>query len=652
MRLFVRQVAVSGHPFELRDVDAPIVSEICRRLDGIPLALELAACRVAVYGIAGTASLLDSQFRLLWHGRRTALPRHQTLSATLDWSYHLLSGSEQLTLRRLSVFVGVFSLEAALDVVGMNADPAEVAEAIATLAEKSLVTLDLSGAMHYRLLDTTRAYALQKLVESGEHLQIARRHCEHITYALERFNATVWAPLSPEGANYFGANLGNARAALEWSFSEHGASFNGAKLTAAAAVFFLRLTLLPECITWTERALAALDPVEQGTRLELQLQSCFALSLLCVKGSVPAAHTAVVRALALAENLSDTPTQLLLMHWIWRWQVRSADYRGLAELTARFKAVASQIEDPMAEAIAHAVVATTCFFVGDIREVPDRVRIAVAVPVHSSIFNAASFGYHNNIGVRNILGHCSWILGYPDQALLRSGEIIKEALDCADPIAIAFVLAHNLLVYLWTGDWVAAEQLIDHLTGHTAKHQLSTYSRIAAGWQGCLALLRGDLPRGIQLVRTTLVALRAEGHQLHSPQMGAVLAEGLARAGQDELAYATVCEWVAWSESRGSLCDVMELLRVKGEILISMTPGDTRKGEECLLHSLRLAEEQSALSLELRSGMSLARLWGDKGLVEKALELLVPIHARFTEGFETRDLVAATTLLAELRSRS
>ena len=218
VQLFVKQVAHSGHAFELTDADAPIVAEICRRLDGIALALELAAARVGVHGVQGTASLLDKQFRLLWRGRRTALPRHQTLSATLDWSYNLLSRTEQLVLRRLAVFVGGFSLEAALDVVAESLGPAELTETLATLVDKSLVTSDRTAAMRYRLLDTTRAYAWQKLTESGEDLKIVRRHCEHMIHALEQFGATIWAPPSPESIHFFVSNLSNLRAALEWSF--------------------------------------------------------------------------------------------------------------------------------------------------------------------------------------------------------------------------------------------------------------------------------------------------------------------------------------------------------------------------------------------------------------------------------------------------
>src|ERR1700683_2108843 len=297
VQLFVEQVAASGYAFELNDEDAPTIAEICRRLDGIALALELAASRVGVHGVQAIASLLENEFRLLWRGRRTALPRHQTLRATLDWSYNLLSETERLTLRRLAIFVGAFSLEAALAVVGEDLDPAEVTETLATLVDKSLVALDTTATMRYRLLDTTRAYARQKLAESGEHATIARRHGEYFTYCLERFKVSAALASSRAAINFFVENLGNVRTALEWSFSEHEDSEIGVRLTAAAAPLFLELTLLGECNAWSERAMRDLDSASRGTRLELELQACFGFALLYTKGSVLAAHSALVRAL-------------------------------------------------------------------------------------------------------------------------------------------------------------------------------------------------------------------------------------------------------------------------------------------------------------------------------------------------------------------
>src|SRR4030081_3804860 len=177
VQLFAERAAADGSGFELNDAEAPIVGKVCRRLDGIALALELAAGRVGVYGIKGIASLLDSPCRLLWHGRRTALPRHQTLSAMLDRSYKLLDESERAILRGLSVFVGAFSLEAAQFVVaGDSFEREEVAEAIAGLVTKSLVAVETNrtGTL-YRLLDTTRAYVLAKMIDSGERNTIAQR---------------------------------------------------------------------------------------------------------------------------------------------------------------------------------------------------------------------------------------------------------------------------------------------------------------------------------------------------------------------------------------------------------------------------------------------------------------------------------------------
>src|ERR1700689_2290175 len=136
VQLFMERAAASGHGAALSDIDAPIVARSCRRLDGVALAIELVASRVGILGIRGTAQLLDNHFSLLWHGRRTALPRHQTLNAMLDWSYSLLSEREKVVLRRLSIFVGGFTLQAA----GSVASHTDVDEAGAIDAVVNLVT--------------------------------------------------------------------------------------------------------------------------------------------------------------------------------------------------------------------------------------------------------------------------------------------------------------------------------------------------------------------------------------------------------------------------------------------------------------------------------------------------------------------------------
>src|SRR6202043_1273156 len=169
IRLFVERAHAAAPSFSSDARALAAMAGICRRLDGIPLAIELAAARAATLGIEGLAARLDDRFRLLAGGRRTALPRHQTLRATLDWSYELLTEPERVVLRRLAIFAGGFTMQAASAVAADDEiAAAEVVDCVANLVAKSLVTTEGDGSVaRYRLLDTTRAYASEKLDESG-----------------------------------------------------------------------------------------------------------------------------------------------------------------------------------------------------------------------------------------------------------------------------------------------------------------------------------------------------------------------------------------------------------------------------------------------------------------------------------------------------
>jgi predicted ATPase/DNA-binding winged helix-turn-helix (wHTH) protein len=181
VQLFVERAAASHDTFELTDADAPFVADLCNRLDGMPVAIEIAAGRVNSFGVAELASRLDDRLRLLMRGRRTALTRHQTLHATLEWSYQLLSETERRTLRGLAMFAGIFTWNAAAAVLRESYSGAdEVFDSVTDLIAKSLVSASVEkGVSFYRLLDTTRAYALLKLAESGEKNDLARRHAQH-----------------------------------------------------------------------------------------------------------------------------------------------------------------------------------------------------------------------------------------------------------------------------------------------------------------------------------------------------------------------------------------------------------------------------------------------------------------------------------------
>ena len=202
VQLFVQRVAARAASVVLTDEEAPFVAEICRKLDGIPLAIELAAGQVAAVGIKNTAARLVSRLELLKLSHRTAVPRHRTLKATLDWSYDLLSEAERIVFRRVAPFVGHFTLDGARHVVGeLGVGAEEIFDAIAGLVEKSLIATRIDEAQaQYRLLDTTRAYALGKLEEHAEVDVVFHRHAECVAGYLESQRAGLLALSKAESA--------------------------------------------------------------------------------------------------------------------------------------------------------------------------------------------------------------------------------------------------------------------------------------------------------------------------------------------------------------------------------------------------------------------------------------------------------------------
>ena len=237
VRLFVERAAFALPAFKLSDINAPTVVKICQRLDGIPLAIELAAARVKALPIESIASRLDDRFRLLTGGSRTALPRQQTLRALIDWSHSLLSEPERILLRRLSVFSSGWTLEAGEAVcAGDGIGALDVVDLLAHLVDKSLVLLDEELA-RYRLLETIRQYAREKLLDSGEGAQVRSRHLGFYVRLGKEFSSEILGPGETLWLNRLELEHDNVRRAIEWSL-ESADALSGMRLTAALHLFW------------------------------------------------------------------------------------------------------------------------------------------------------------------------------------------------------------------------------------------------------------------------------------------------------------------------------------------------------------------------------------------------------------------------------
>ncbi|MBR0692750.1 winged helix-turn-helix domain-containing protein [Bradyrhizobium lablabi] len=647
-QLFIERISENLSGFELGEHEAPLVAEICRRLDGIALAIELAAGRVNAYGIAGTASLLDSRFSLLWRGRRTAIPRHQTLSAALGWSYDLLPAVESATLRRLSVFVGPFTLEAAIKVTSYDGiSEAEAVEAISNLLSKSLIATSAAGpSLRYRLLDTTRAFAADKLAGSGESDQAARAHAEYFRDLLNSIAIKSAGPQSGGGFLPYADHLSNVRAALDWSFSDRGDRTIGMDLAASAAQFFIELSLLTECYSWTNQALAASEKHALDSRREMQLQTALGVSIMFTQGNTEAVHSAFTRSLHLAEELSDLHWQLWLLRGLHIYLTRIGDFHGALRTGEQGKAVARKLNDPASTLNVEWMLGVAHHLIGHQDKAVGLCESAMVQNPGLQRLNIGHLGYDDRIVALVALARGLWLIGRPDRAIEVARYTVREAEQLEQPLTLGIALIWTIYVFLWVGDWVSAESMIERLVDHSARHFLGPYQAVGVGQKGELLLRRGDIPGGLDHLRRSQATLYATRHRIMTTVFATAQAEAMTLAGQLAAALRVIDEAIVQIGNHGESFDMPEMLRVKGDILARS--GRFAEAESCLGKSLDLARRQCALGWELRGALTLGRHWQDRGRGEEARALIEPLCARYEEGFESLDMVRARDFLAGL----
>jgi predicted ATPase/DNA-binding winged helix-turn-helix (wHTH) protein len=651
-QLFMERLAAGGHTAALSDADAPVVATICRRLDGIALAIELAASHAGALGIGGIAELLDNRFSLLWQGRRTALPRHQTLNAMLDWSYNLLSERERVVLSRLSVLVGNFTLEAARFVVSeMDSDEAGAAAALQGLTGKSLIsTTAVHGLTYYRLLDTTRAYAGARLVEQGEANRIARRHASFFSRFLQH-DEGVQSRFGEQDLSGHATHIGNVRAALEWAFSDDGDVALGAELATWAAPLFIGLSLLEECDRWCERALACLQDAARGTRQEMILQEALAFSAMFTSGNSDQVRAALERGLALEEAIGDRRHQLQLLYGLYRLLMRLVDFRGALQIAQQTAAFAESVQEPGSLLVADFMFSTCHHFMGDQAAAQSYGERGMARAAEPGTVVPNFFGLDYDVYAPISLARTLWLRGFSDRARGMSRTAIDEAAS-RDPLTVCVALSSGAPVFLWSGDFRTAGDQIDRLIAHAGRHSIEPYRASGIGLKGMLAIARDDAEVGVDLLRTAMAILSAKKLNYYLTLFAGTLADGQRISGQAEEGLLTVNGAISRSRDCGSTFDLPELLRIKAQILAAIPRYGSAAAIGCLTEAIEVARKQSALALELRSTMVLARFLSESGQRDQARRELALVYDRFTEGFQTVDLRQAHTLIEDLQSRS
>ncbi len=652
VELFVERAISITEEFQLTDGDAPVAADICRQLDGIALAIELAAGRINAFGMRGVAKRLDDRFRLLTGGRRTALPRHQTLSATLDWSYEILPERERALLRRLAVFVGGFTLES-VGAVAADSDllPSDIPDLMAELVAKSLVSAETAGGVvAYRLLDTMRAYAVKKLQESEESASIPQRHAEYFQWLFERALTEWESRPAAEWLSSYGREIDNLRAALDWAFSPNGDTEIGMALTVGAIPLWFQRSSTDECRLGVERALSRAETGasrDAHARQIMQLYLALGLSRTFTIGLAPQAAAAWMKAFEIAESLNDREFELEALWGLWFCHIGTGEYGAALEVAQKFCGLAETAPDLL---IGDRLMGVPLHCLGQhtsARHRIERLLDSDPVPVNSS--QGVRFRFGQPMAARVILAQMLWLQGFPDQAADAARSSVDEARATGHAISICDAIAQAACpIAMFIGDLAAAEQAVTMLIDQSSVHALGPWSVLGRCWKAALLVKSGELDVGLPLLRSAIEELREVRFAFYHSKFLGLFAEGLASAGDFKQGLSVIDGALARCEQKAEHWYIAELLRIKGAILMQCVDPDLARAEEHFLRSLDWARRRDALSWELRTATSLARLRRIQGRAAEARTDLAAVHDRFSEGFATTDLRTAKALVAEL----
>jgi predicted ATPase len=648
VQLFLSRATAVAPRLGLDGSTGPLIADICRRLDGIPLAVELAAARVATLGLEAVAAGLGDRFALLKGGRRTALPRHQTLLAAFDWSYNLLTPEERSILCRLAVFTGAFTIEAAARITDDMALPRdERAECVARLYARSMLALSRSEtAPVYSLLETTRAYAMRRL--EGEGAQDVAK-LQHATFQLEQVRAAVDAPRPEAGSDRARRErvlLDELTAALDWCFSPHADADLGLALTLAAIPLWIRMTLLEVCKSRIGVAMEQLRVRERDDgEIEVQLLTAQATVLQNSEGPSPEVTRIWERARALAEG-ANRPDLLLRTLWgLWIDARNGGRHREALQRAWDYRATVLQYGPGEDEPTAERLVGMSLLIAGECAAAQEHCRRAMEALIQQG-GSTARFPFFAAHGSAARFQHalCLWLRGFPSQAL----QIVKEECAPGQPGPLSLHLCIVLIqlacpVAYLCGDQTLFGSFVAMLLESASEHRLQVWLARGHCWEGVLHITGGALETGLQILSEALETFPGGGGGFQHVWFLGELARGLSEAGQHAASLTTIEDALARADRGGELWCRPELLRLRGTALLRM--GSVPAAEASFREALSEAGRQGALSWELRAATSLAQLLASSGSEGQARDLLRQTLQRFSEGHETADLVRASQLL-------
>lgn len=606
VQLFLDRMAAAGGATELRQGEIDLAAEICRRLDGMALALELTAARAASHGLSRTLELLQQRFGIHWGGRRTALPRHQTVLALHDWSYNLLSPDEKLVLRRAGWLSGPFTAEAASKISRIETD-----DVLDSLADKSLISrvLSANGALRYRLAETTKAYALDKLhCDPPEVERVARAHAEYFLDLL-RVHAQKADPFHLSGiSKILPEALANVRSAINWCYSEAGDPELGAQLVAYSSPLFLELSLLEECFRWSDRALSSLPSVMMDEVAEALLHQARAVSGIIVREARDIVTASFERALEIADSLGNLRLRLEIIAGFNIFLMRAGNCYAGARIADAAETACMGSSDVVAgrlvlwmKGICHAYNGD---FIGARRVLEESCPVGGSVDLDLTLVVFTQF-----IRAKVQLARVQLLQGDGRRSEITARDAIDSAAAYSHPIPLCIALAYAASNAIWKGDLAVANGMIERLAEVSQRHSLAAFHAVSKGLSGEVRVRQGSAAEGVTMLVSAIEVMTSRNHEHMLVSFHAALAEAYAALGEVSHAIRHIETAISTARTGGEIFQMSDLLRIRGTLLISgPLDGHMDEGNADLRKAYETACDSGNSLHELRAATTLRRM--------------------------------------------
>jgi predicted ATPase/class 3 adenylate cyclase len=653
VRLFLERARQAQPSFVLTEENAAAVAEISVRLDGLPLAIELAAARLKLFSADELRDRLRSNLELLGRGPRDLPARQRTLRSTIGWSYELLDEEERAVFRLLAVFSPT-RVEAVEEVVASldSIRDVDVVDALTSLVDKSLVrNVEEHGSQRLSMLETIREYASERLEEDQELAgSIRRAHAEHFAGFAGSRRERLYGAERDDTLDELASELGNLLTAWRYWVAACDLEQLGKLLDA--------LWVLDDARGWYHATaeltndllsvLAVVPSTPERARKEITLYASLARGLMSIRGYTQEVEDAYGRALKLSEEVGELPRKLPVLRSLASFHLSRGEFDKAAAVGRELLALAEHEDDLGMQVEGHLVVGSNVAFLGDFAGGLDHLDRAIAL-FDPERHQPGPFRLGPSAGVvsQTASALLLWLLGDPGAAVDRAARAVELARRLNHPVTLAYTLFHVGFLDLWRRELELVEQRANEVVEVAAEHDYPIWSAVGMALQGVAMTGHGNAEEGLARMEQGIALYQGlTTPPIFWPLLLSVRAQGFALGGRPGDGLPLIDEAIEMTSGTEFLYP--ELIVLKGDLLVAVDDADA--AESHFQSAFEVARDLGLRTPQLRAVTRLARLRRASGREAEA-DVLRTVYQTFPEGFDTTDLAEARAILKEADAR-